>query len=416
MYFGYEHSVGSCSAWSQFLKTKEVTSFLTIRIVESVRLTTVKLLYDHYELVDGSPETIVCSNRNDSELILRRLAGKIEGNATIVCDENNWKFKNCGGSVPGICVNCDDPCVQHCSNARDVNYITPCVTNDVCTDPSGKRSGIRNSLHVLSVISSDKYPPPDIISVATTVARTSASISVSFEYPGGVYCGVFDAGTVPQSLDVIRFQNNVVVANSTVAAVFIDSLLPATAYSAYCFTFAETGAAMTYANMLQQGVANFTTACCKDIVLSATSRFLFQDKNYEDFLRVDLGSLPNQNVNVNVSVLHESQVKRIFFPKLLSFTSSSPSLHKAYSLSTSGLGTGLYTFITQLSGVGAGDFSVTYSEDVTSFTIYASDVEPPSPTILSAVFSNSGSFVTVKFDSATNRAGLASTFVCSQAL
>ena len=415
LYYRYEHSVGSCQEWDRFLTGREMNRVITTQNIQSVNLTTIKLLYDEYEIRDRSPETITCTNATQADRIVQRLAGETTGNLSVVCEDKEWLIRNCYGSYPSVCVDCCDPCTVHCSNERDVNFLSSCRPNDgYCEDEFGVRNGIPNSIHIMSVTFSPKNDAPNIISISTEPSTTSVYVVVELDSPGSVYCGVFKDADLPDSLDEIRFQNNLAAGNSSVQTLTIDSLQADTFYGLYCFTIAASGAQQAYELMILDGVANFTTPCCKIVSVAMDSVYIFEGDLYPDFISIVLDALPAESLIVEVSLVNGSFVEFPLFPLTVKFTARSPRQSGTFSLSTVDLRPGAYSIQTALRGASAGQFAVEYFQNLTVLEVLSLEVEPPAPRLSAAVFSNTGSYLALTFDSSTNRGAIsASNFACS---
>ena len=136
-----------------------------------------------------------------------------------------------------------DPCTVHCSNARDVNFVSSCIVEQsgFCIDRFGRKSGLKNNLNVLAITAVEKIPAPQILTLNVLNSTKNIEINVQLTASGGVYCGVFDTvrEKLPTSLDEIRVQKRLIYANETTfgALLNIENLLAATEYKLYCFNF-----------------------------------------------------------------------------------------------------------------------------------------------------------------------------------
>eukprot|EP01032_Pedospumella_encystans_P025784 gene25784-29129_t len=360
LYFRYVHEVGSCAKWNQFRHSAEVTRFLTIRNVETISVTTIKQLYDYYLIADQKSDVVTCHNSTIAKQIVRRLSGETNENVDIRCGPHDWKFRNCRDSFPALCIDCEDPCIEHCSNERYVNFISPCRSPDVCTDAvRHKRNGIINSIHLLSVTSSDRYPAPDVRNISISTTKKSVTANITLADRGGFYCGAFPYGYVPTSLDEIRFQNKLArVGASASGSLFVDNLIPATKYSLYCFTFSVTESSMSYKQMLSRGVVHFTTDCCKTITVALKSVHLLADTNHVNTLSIAADWLPSANVTVEVVAMRKNKTAGVFFPNKVTFSSNSASATAFLSLSTTGMAAGVYRLHATVTGPSVHEYSV----------------------------------------------------------
>jgi hypothetical protein len=414
LFFRYKQRAGSCAEWNSVRRSREIDTFISVRILQSLSLTTVKQIYDYYEILDRTPETVTCSNGTYVGEILRRLGDATTGNRTVRCDGYDWRIHTCYNKVPALCINCEDPCKEHCSNERYVNFISPCRAPEVCMDhANGQRNGLMNSIHILSAIAADKYPAPDITSVVAVAAKSSVTVTLGVDGVGGAYCGVFAPGTVPTSLDAIRFQNHIATANRT-AAVTISGLTPATPYAVYCFTFSQSGASLPYKKMLAQGKAIFTTDCCKTVSVALKSVYTVEKRNYPDFLAVALDALPQSSLTVELQLI--GAAAGAFFPQAVTFSASSASSARSIALTTKQLPPDQYTVTIVLSGASRSEYAALFAKNVSTFAVLSALAEPPAPRISVAAFSSTGSSLTLTFDSPTDQGGYTKKFDCSKLL
>ena len=194
----------------------------------------------------------------------------------------------------------------------------------------------------------------------------------------------------------------------------IDSLQADTFYGLYCFTIAASGAQQAYELMILDGVANFTTPCCKIVSVAMDSVYVFVGDLYPDFISIALDALPAESLTVEVSLVNGSFVEFPLFPLTVRFTARSPRQSGTFSLSTVDLRPGAYSIQTALRGASAGQFAVEYFQNLTVLEVLSLEVEPPAPRLSAAVFSNTGSYLALTFDSSTNRGAIsASNFACS---
>ena len=115
--FNYKFDSGGCQSWINYLKSIELKTALTVQKVTSISLSTVKLMYDYYEIHDNTAETFTCSDLTIAKQLVQRLAysESFTSNIEISCNNTIWKIKNCLPKQPSICVDCVDPCTVHCS-------------------------------------------------------------------------------------------------------------------------------------------------------------------------------------------------------------------------------------------------------------------------------------------------------------
>lgn len=433
--FAYEFNQGGCQNWVDYLRSVEMKTALTVQKVTSVSLSTVKLMYDYYQEHDATPETFVCSDVSLSTEIVNRIAHSdtLNTNITVSCNGTDWKIRNCGGKIasPSICVDCDNPCEVHCSNARDVNFVSSCVVeaSGSCIDRFGRRSGLRNYLNILSVTAEERVPAPDILGMSVDATVGEAEVEIMLRNVGGAYCGAFVASKPqPTTLDEIRVQGT--IAYSTVAnandgtyniTLNVPNLVAATDYKLYCFSFSSSGAEMSLYRMRKQAIRAFTTDCCKLVTASISSTLLSSSPgNYKSFLGLQVSAAPSADLTASVTISPVAGVQ-VFFPQVATFTYYTPvnKLQLAIGIDASKLAAGTYTLSIDLSGTSAAEYTVLYDQGITTFEVIAPGATPPTPLLSSAVFSPAGDIITVKFTSPTNRAEMdvrLKSFPCSNLL
>lgn len=411
--FNYEFEYGGCTAWTDFLQSVELRNTLTIQKVTTVSLSTIKLMYDYYQEHDGTPETFACTEASKAASIVQRLAysDSVSTAFSVSCNDTVWQIKNCKADTPSVCVDCNDPCEVHCSNARDVNFVSSCMAEDAyCTDTLGRRSGLKYNINILSVTSEERSTAPDILSITTTPSVNSVSVTVELSGPGGVNCGAFasDSPSLPTTLDEIRLQYYAAYqANSTTIRIEIPTLIASTEYKLYCFSFSASGDHMSWKELQVQGLATFTTLCCKVVSVSLSSVYLYDSRGqYASFMQLSLSAAPADDLTLTLSTTPAAGVQ-VLFPEVLTFRQYTLGAHliSSVALDASLLDAGSYTLSVTTSGTSAAEYSVVYSGGSALFTVLVAGVEPPAPELLSAVFSPTGDSMVLRFDSPTNRAG-----------
>ena len=319
-------------------------------------VSTTKRLYDSYQIADRTSSQVSCTDMNAGFKLFDRL---IDPNANspynISCDGNIWRIENCAGnySLPSVCVNCDSPCTIHCSNARNVHYLSTCI-DDACFDPmhNFKRSGIKNSISVLSIITAEKRGPPRILRMNSNILKVSgtmARVKVSLSRAGGVSCGIYKSEYTPKSLDEIRTQNifgyNISKGEPQISVDFVN--LPAsTIYNVYCFSVASNGAHMSLSQMLNTGKLTLFTPCCKNVSIVTQLSTVYDRRVYSDLVRVSLDAYPTLSLNITVKVTPNSIN---IYPKTIMVTNAMP-LSFFLSVDTRAAVDGAYVFSISLLG------------------------------------------------------------------
>ena len=460
---------GGCDSWEVFLKSRDLEAITSIQSVNSITLSTIKLLYDHYEMVDMSPETVICEEPTAANAIIQRLTtqGPAVSNYpelfTVACNDTSWLIQNCDNTttIPSVCVDCCDPCEVHCSNARDINFISTCMMESerdgVCYDEFGVRNGIRNAINVMSVTAMELSTAPNIASSTSIVtSRTEVTLHIQLAAPGGVYCGAFprfdSSGEeyLPDSLDIIRVQQFVGYVSSganpnNIAEVFIADLVPSTEYSFYCFSFSASGDEMSLARALNQGaVGTLTTPCCRSVrVRLPTNSIAASNSTHERLLQVTLLHAPDSWLTVVTGVLVDGSNppgnEQLLFPAQATFQVGDAVLSQRidFQLSSATVDV-VYTVEVTLYGPDASLYTVNFTDSGASFSLYDpllgeipsrhrqrrlhhenGVMAAPPPLLVSAEYSYSGESIEVSFDSSTDLAGVrtsGTTFDCAQIL
>jgi hypothetical protein len=423
LYFDYSFDKGGCTDWLSFLKSVEMKNAVNILRIKSVSVETIKLMYDYYETIDRTPESEVCSDSAIASSIVQRLAfsDTTSSNFSAMCNGTHWQIKNCVSQSPSVCVNCVDPCAVHCSNSRAVHFVSSCkMDGGYCEDTLGRRNGLKYIINMLSVTAVERNDAPSIISIVSTPQRTSTSVAVQLSGAGGVYCAAYPSGKTPAALDQIRLTGVMGYTTSGALSLALGSLLPCSAYKVYCFTFAASGATMSYDAMLLQGVQAFSTLCPKYVTVRLSSTTPLAGSRNVGFLHVDVEAPPSSDLSISIGVSPGS-TGQAFFPTVVSVVAQSPlsALHQAMALDASALSIGTYTLAVTLSGTSQGEFAIQYADSSNTFTVLAVDDVPPAPVLLSAQYSAAGDVIAVLFDVDTDRAGATTSgtrFVCSTVL
>jgi hypothetical protein len=423
LYFDYSFDKGGCTDWLSFLKSVEMKNAVNILRIKSVSVETIKLMYDYYETIDKTPESEVCSDSAIASSIVQRLAfsDTTSSNFSAMCNGTHWQIKNCVSQSPSVCVNCVDPCAVHCSNSRAVHFVSSCkMDGGYCEDTLGRRNGLKYIINMLSVTAVERNDAPSIVTVMPTPQRTSTSVAVQLSGAGGGYCAAYPSGKAPAALDQIRLTGVMGYTTSGALSLALGSLSSCSAYKVYCFTFAASGATMSYDAMLLQGVQAFTTLCPKYVTVRLSSTTPLAGSRNVGFLHVDVEAPPSSDLSISIGVSPGS-TGQAFFPTVVSVVAQSPlsALHQAMALDASALSIGTYTLAVTLSGTSQGEFAIQYADSSNTFTVLAVDDVPPAPVLLSAQYSAAGDVIAVRFDVDTDRAGATTSgtrFVCSTVL
>jgi len=255
---------------------------------------------------------------------------------------------------------------------------------------------------------------PDISNIVITTSKNYVIVSASVSMPGTLHCGAFLTTTAPISVLSVTTRNNIAIVKfpEVVAHITIDNLLPNTAYNVYCVASSVYGTSTSLADMVSNRML-VRTECCKEISISLAGVSYAADTDVPSFLAVTVTAAPSFPLTVTFTarLLDGSNGSaNMFVPNTVQINSKSWTATKYLSLI--GSPAGRYDISASMSGVDAGNYSVTFSEQ-NEFTLHLSSVEPPIPSLTAATFTSDGMFVIVKFDSPTDMAGHFSLFSCS---
>lgn len=435
LFYNYEPVVGGCTTWSQFLNNRALTKAVNVQKINSISLYTIKNLYDGYNPAHPVLEKRTCTYPRLSKEFLSTLQRTARTSSftpyNISCGGSTWKLKSCLGnySLPSVCVDCDDPCTVHCSNARELHYMNPCMEREkVCVDSAhtSKRNGVINSISILSITISESIAAPDILSIAYgDIGATAAKLYLTLSTPGIVHCGLFENNLRPKSLSDVKIQKNsaftttngISAQNSSVATIFLADLAAMTNYSLYCFTTARNGANMLFSRMLTTGHSSFRTGCCKSVFISIYSSVLFSGQVYTRSVQMSLSALPSNRLNISISLPNSAVA---IYPSQWDIdpnTLSPSDLTIPVYLNTMSAVDGVFELVVSLEGPSATEYMSVYNAN-NSLTILSADATAPVPRLQSAVYSTYGDSFLVYFDSDTNLGGmkLKSIFACSHIL
>ena len=457
MYHKYEPVEGGCSDWERYIGKQELTDFLNVQQILSISIKTTKLLHDSYMIVDSLPEVLSCTVPEIAHNIAQRVTEPhtVSDVYSTTCDGYVWRVSNCLGHdyFPAVCVGCSDPCVAHCSNARNLHYVSPCLSmvgnaQPTCLDEQNgyKRNGIINSINMLAIEATPKEAAPLI--TAYTFASINAhntTVIITLSHSGGVECGVFkgNAGP-PTSLDEVERGGYVAfTSNRASPMVSLDllNLHATTQYSLYCKSFASSGAHMNLTQVQNQGRAAFTTLCCRQIALTLTSTVVYRTEPYMDLIKIISDSVADHDLMLTVSITSittpstTSSLASLLFPSVTIIPAMVSYLHtdkihstvySTVSFQSPLASSSQYQISATIAGPSSADWVVVYTNDVTLFTVFEGGVKPDRPSLLSATLVSSGmgvqggdgSHVMITFDSPTNMGGEQrnSLFSCSNVI
>ena len=258
------------------------------------------------------------------------------------------------------------------------------------------------------------------VSLSKSSPKSSIVVSVEVEKRNAmVYCGaISNSSTEEPSIEDILFQFFSTYTDSLFGQIEIYDLAPSTAYSFYCLTKSDRDVYMSTAMMLQTRKC-VSTACCKEVIVQIDDTYAYENSASLGGITIELTYAPSFNLIVHLATLDnhtsfDNESLPYFFPSILIYSSvltTSKTLVNWISQKS-----GLYRVNATLTGISAGEFSVTY-KNMHTLSVIGLNEEPNTPELqLNASYSADGTFVTLSFNSKTDRGGYGSNFVCSALL
>lgn len=405
--YRYEKVVGTCADWDIFLQGRDVVKAVTINRVTSFQLSTIKLLYDYYTTIDGTPEIVQCNETYPVQQLMRRVTSRDNTSDLVIqCHNRQWFVRNCDNLGPSLCVDCEDPCTDHCSNERALHFLSPCLEeSDMCISANGVRHGIKHSINMLSILYEEIDRAPTIKSLDVTPSRYGLSIQVTLSASsGGVSCAIFENGTIPSSYDQIDAQNIITFRNSSIVDLTASNLLPSTPYELFCYTFTASSARLPFQYVLTNGSRHFSTTCCKTVTVSLSTTEVRAGSTISKYLTVSLDSLPMQELGVTIQLIHSVSgvAQHVFLLNYVSFTPLSTT-ERSFSANFDIAG-GTYNISISLNGSSAAQYSLLYQPSH-QLRVIATSSARQAPRIVRAEYSQSLEFLLLSFDRDTNRGG-----------
>ena len=160
---------------------------------------------------------------------------------------------------------------------------------------------------------------------------------------------------------------------------------------------------MTESHFQLQSYSIFSTLCCKSINVLLHMNSIRTNQQISNAFSFTLNALPITNNLLTVSFLLKNIINstNLFFPSEIIFSNSS--ISKSATIGFLGYSNAILTNLELiLQGIEANSYSIEYTKG--SLIIISEEfIEPPSPILLTAQFSNTGSYIIVNFDSPTNK-------------
>jgi hypothetical protein len=265
-------------------------------------------------------------------------------------------------------------------------------------------------------------------------SNSSITVTLALSEKGSVFCGAYTTSDRPQAVASVMLLNHFAQISDPLVSqrILLTSLEASTSYEVYCVTRNSFGSVMSLEMMLQGRVLT-KTLCCKRVSVSLSIASFLEGRVNSKVVSVVANGSPSplSEVSLELKALFEpvgvvgsgeSRVisgPDIFYPSTIVLnlkTWSTPQLVSILSSSP-----GRYTIMASIVVSNPGDESpydqILFGESATGsvFTIFALNVEPPTPKMKMATFSSSGLIVLVTFDSPTNTGAipLSKSFKCS---
>ena len=392
---------GGCQQWKSFLQSDLVTNSLLYKI-QALTISQSRLSFDGSITTNSS---FRCQSFKNASTILSHLNGNAQTDLSLFCGGFIWKVKYCANDgLPSLCVSCNDPCSS--TPSSNLSVLNPC---------SG--FGVPHKTSLISILSgafSEQQKAPDITSITIGASRMSLSVKITAGGAGTVNCAVFLTSAVvqPSSQSIILLQNYGSSLQQNTSVINIPNLLAATSYDVYCMTTAVSGSKLSLSNILATKVS-LTTLCCKSMYVTLNSLTSYEMKNVLNMISITADSPPSQSVSATLYAVNliDGSRQTTFFPSIVTMDVTFSKTQQQL-VSLIGLQSGSYNLSIVLSGDSKNEYSYSFPKGST-FNVLAAGSEPPTPLILTAMFLNDGSKISVIFDSMTNKGQLGTVFSCS---
>ena len=276
-------------------------------------------------------------------------------------------------------------------------------------------------------------PIPKITALVIRASSSNASVSVAFtatkSFPGTVYCLFTSSGnaSVPTSVNMVRSTGVAVTYASlkdSPVTVTATGLRAMKSYMAYCTVMLSTGVGISYSDMIK-GKKAFTTGCCKQVTFTSAPTTVFGDiTNYAtgssssyvfQYTLGDAPSIGSVTVIPIVTPITGSTEPVVVSPSSLSFqnTSNTAQLKGQFFLSANDSTTGLFQVSLKITGTKSLEFG-SNNRVVRTVQLISGKAPLPAPSLVSALFGDSGSYILIIFSRDTDFAGItANTWPCS---
>ncbi len=251
-----------------------------------------------------------------------------------------------------------------------------------------------------------------MVSLTSSSPKTSVDVTVELVSDDAfVYCAAYETSShgTPTINDVM-YQSQATLTNNSIATVTIDSLIPHTNYSIYCLAMSSYGTTSSESSMLGT-VTTIVTDCCKSIFVDLFDNTFLEDHIALNTIQLSIDAAPSAELIIDFVTSPSSSA---VYPSSLAI--SSKSLQSIYELTIVAGAADVYSLALTLSGSSSNEYSVVYGSKGSNFTVLTTTQEPTTPVLLSAVLSDDGSYITLSFDSATDKSGYSYAFPCDNLL
>ena len=400
--------LGSCAAWSVFIRDYIVTSLISSDVFAISLLSSADLAED----LGAAKEMHLC-NGTTAQSIIQALVQAARSPSvnmfeSFTCNRAVWSVGVCSAeSPPFLCVGCNrTACLASTTPLSILMHSSACSIEP-------ETFHVPTLLNFFTVSFKDKSVPADVLSVTAEPSSSSIELLVTLnKAEGSLICAAVSAETPVVVSDVgqlLLWNGRQVVDVKTAGTAFVlRGLVPASAYDVYCATLSQLNVPLP-----PQAITNtrlsVTTLCCRDISVQLQTNRVITGHDVADALRVSLSGAVPVDLTLHLQAFKDNSTVPLFpfIPSQVQITSTAP-VRFAFIRQAPGN----YRLGFTASGSSASHYRFSYS--VGSVSVVQADNEPAAPTIISAVFAGDGSFVTVTFDSPTNRAGYANNFQCQK--
>jgi hypothetical protein len=263
--------------------------------------------------------------------------------------------------------------------------------------------------------SSPTFKPQDaplIDEIRISTSATSITFNLTYSGNGNAICAAFVPGFVPWSTENIENSGAIgIKKNFAYNIVTLPGLLPATNYDTYCMTISELGIKLRYW-MVIETKTRVTTSCCKEINVRLASSVIREDTIIPNILSLSFASSAVLSNLILLLDLNCGSGKRsnLLFPNKI-FIPIGKTVDTIF-VSFAGSSPLFCNLDFSIQHDSQSEFSFFYETGM-SISIVPSSSLVVRPTISSAIFSDSGEYVIVRFSNPTDKAGLSDAFNCS---